>query len=116
MGREVCIRNIVCMYIYIYIDIDIDVSVCIYIYMHTHILFMISGGFHEWGTPHSWMVYYGKSQLEVDDDWGYPYFRKPPHGFQPKWHTQRKCATKLELEPQRTAHWGSESFIDRTFD
>ena len=29
------------------------------------------------GYPHSWMVYNGNSQLEVDDDWGFPYFRKP---------------------------------------
>jgi hypothetical protein len=21
----------------------------------------------------------GKSHLEMDDDWGYPYFRKPPY-------------------------------------
>ena len=31
------------------------------------------------GTPHSWMVYKGKSHVEMDDDWGYPYFRKPPY-------------------------------------
>ena len=37
------------------------------------------GGFHKWGHPRSWMVYKGKSHLEMDDDWGYPYFRKPLH-------------------------------------
>ena len=31
------------------------------------------GGFHQWSYPHSWMVYYGKSHLEMDDDWGYHY-------------------------------------------
>ena len=30
------------------------------------------------GSP-IWMVYKGKSQLEMDDNWGYPYFRKPPY-------------------------------------
>ena len=24
------------------------------------------------------LVYKGKSHLEMDDDWGYPHFRKPP--------------------------------------
>ena len=28
-----------------------------------------------------WMAYDGKSHLEMDDDWGYPYFRKPPNGL-----------------------------------
>ena len=23
-------------------------------------------------------LFHGKSHLEMDDDWGYPYFRKPP--------------------------------------
>ena len=26
-------------------------------------------------------VYSGKFHLEMDDDWGYPYFRKPPNSF-----------------------------------
>ena len=30
------------------------------------------------GTP-KWMVYIGKSHLEMDDEQGYPYFRKPPY-------------------------------------
>ena len=31
------------------------------------------------GTPIAgWIFYKGKSQSEMDDDWGYPYFRKPP--------------------------------------
>ena len=39
----------------------------------------IVGEFHEWGVaPKSWMVDTGKSHLEMDDDWGYPYFRRPP--------------------------------------
>ena len=41
------------------------------------------GGFHRkssWGTPcHSWMVYNGTCQSSMDDDWGSPYFRKPPY-------------------------------------
>ena len=35
-------------------------------------------GFHKWGCPNSWMVDNGKSNLSMDDDWGYFYFRKPP--------------------------------------
>ena len=30
-------------------------------------------------SPYFWMVYNRKSQLQVDDDWGYPYLRKPPN-------------------------------------
>jgi hypothetical protein len=30
------------------------------------------------GETPKWMVYNGKSCLEMDDDWGYPDFRKPP--------------------------------------
>ena len=33
---------------------------------------------NHWGIPNSWLVYKGKSHLEMDDDWGYPYFRTPP--------------------------------------
>ena len=35
------------------------------------------------GVPQQWMVYdvyEGKSHLEMDDDWGYTYFRKRPFG------------------------------------
>ena len=40
-------------------------------------------GSDEWGVPkvevaQRWMVYKGKSQSKMDDDWGYPYFRKHP--------------------------------------
>ena len=27
-------------------------------------------GCHKWGYPNSWMVYDGKSQSKMDDDWG----------------------------------------------
>ena len=47
-------------------------------------------GFHTWGYP-KWLVYKGKSHLEMDDDWGYPqYFfscredtdpERPPRGW-----------------------------------
>ena len=39
-------------------------------------------GFPEsWGYPNSWMVYVRQNTLfQIDDDWGYPYFRKPPFG------------------------------------
>ena len=35
--------------------------------------------FPKLGLPQKWMVYKGKSQSKMDDDWGYPYFRKPPN-------------------------------------
>ena len=31
-----------------------------------------------WFLPKMPRVYSGKYQLEMDDDWGYPYLRKPP--------------------------------------
>ena len=49
-----------CVSLYIYI--------CIYIY----------GGFHKWGVPNSWLVFVRENPTKMDDDWGYPYFRKPP--------------------------------------
>ena len=38
------------------------------------------GSSSSWGYLNSWMVYVGKSQSKMDDDWGYPrFFRKPPN-------------------------------------
>ena len=37
-----------------------------------HMVF-INGGIQEW------LVYKGKPQSKIGDDWGYPYFRKPPY-------------------------------------
>ena len=31
------------------------------------------------GYPHSWMVYFMENPTKVDENWGYPYFRKPPY-------------------------------------
>jgi len=31
------------------------------------------------GTP-KWMVYSGKAENKMDENWGYPHFRKPPYG------------------------------------
>ena len=39
---------------------------------------MVYEGFHKWRSPTSWMVSNGKSDLEMDDDWGYSQFRKLP--------------------------------------
>ena len=33
------------------------------------------------GVPNSWMVYKGKSHLEKEKDYGYPYFRKSPYMY-----------------------------------
>ena len=35
--------------------------------------------FQKRGYPHSCMVYQGKSQSKMDDDWGYPYDLGNPH-------------------------------------
>ena len=35
------------------------------------ILWLLYGGFHKWGYP-KWMVYNGKSQTKMDENWGYP--------------------------------------------
>ena len=35
------------------------------------------GGVPQMVVPNSWMVDDGKYHLEIDDDWGYPHFRKP---------------------------------------
>ena len=38
------------------------------------------GAFLKGGVPpNSWMVYKGIFQSKMDDDWGYPYFRKSPY-------------------------------------
>ena len=45
------------------------------------------GGFLNWGYPHSWMVYKGKS-MKIPLNWmiwGYPHFRKPPYGGFLEW-------------------------------
>ena len=34
-------------------------------------------GFHKWGYPNNGWFISGRSHLEMDDNWGYPYFRKP---------------------------------------
>ena len=41
------------------------------------------GDFHKCGYPNSRMVYIGKSNQNMDDDWGTTHFRKPPNGI--KW-------------------------------
>ena len=38
------------------------------------------------GYPHSWMVYFMENPIKVikvDENWGYPYFRKPPYLHHP---------------------------------
>ena len=39
------------------------------------------GGFLKWGYPNRWMVYFMDNPIQLDDDWGYPHFRKPPLVF-----------------------------------
>ena len=72
------------MYVYIYICMYIYIYVCIYIYMYTIYIYVCiyidMGVSIAMGVPENgWMVYKGKSRLDMDDDWGYPYFRRPPY-------------------------------------
>ena len=34
-----------------------------------------------WGYPNSWMVFVRENPIEMDENWGYPHFRKPPTHF-----------------------------------
>ena len=36
-------------------------------------------GFPKWGYPKSWMVFVREDPTKMDENWGYPYFRKPPN-------------------------------------
>ena len=38
------------------------------------------GGVHRWGYPNSWMVFIRENPANMDDDWGYLCFGKPPFG------------------------------------
>ena len=37
------------------------------------------GGFHQWGYPNSWLVFVRENATKMDENWGYPYFRKPSY-------------------------------------
>jgi hypothetical protein len=37
-----------------------------------------NGGFPIFGVTPQWMVYFMENPTKMDDNWGYPYFRKPP--------------------------------------
>jgi hypothetical protein len=50
----------------------------IYYFILLYIIHYIYGGFPKIEVPHSWMIYNGKSYSKMDENWGYPYFRKPP--------------------------------------
>ena len=52
------------------------------------------------GYPKSWMVYSGKPHLEIDDDWGYPYLRKPPNGTLVKYNGCRQKISSMSLFPK----------------
>ena len=47
--------------------------------MYIYIIYTY-GGFHSHGgTPIAGWFIKENPNLEMDDDWGYPYFRKPPY-------------------------------------
>ena len=37
------------------------------------------GGFHSHGGTQKLLLFFGENPVEMDDDWGYPYFRQPPN-------------------------------------
>jgi hypothetical protein len=37
------------------------------------------------GYPNSWMVYFMENPIKMNDDWGYPHFRKPPYDVITLW-------------------------------
>jgi hypothetical protein len=41
----------------------------------------LSGGFHKWRCPNSWMVYFMEKQKSIDDNWGYPHDFGNTHDF-----------------------------------
>ena len=51
------------------------------------------GGFHKWGYPKIDVFLKKKTEIPMKmDDWGYPYFRKPPHGKYTSNCSQGKCS------------------------
>ena len=65
------------------------VSSCIAIHVyarnsHINAGFHSHGGYH--GISQKWLVYFMENpHLKMDDDWGYPDFRKPPVGHPNSW-------------------------------
>ena len=55
-------------YIYIHSLLCISISICVCLY----------GGLLKWGYLNSWMVYLLENPTKMDENWRYPYFRKPP--------------------------------------
>ena len=45
------------------------------------------GGFQlgKWGTQIAGWFFLRENPIEMDDDWGYPYFGKPPNLDNPDW-------------------------------
>ena len=54
------------------------------------------GGFHQWGYPKDGWFIIWKIHLEMDDDWGYPYFRKPPYGLITNWFLLNPAHTSID--------------------
>ena len=43
------------------------------------IAILLKWGFPSMGVPNSWLVFVRENPTKMDDDWGYPYFTKPPN-------------------------------------
>ena len=47
--------------------------------------YVIGRGIFINGGTRKWMLYNWTSQSKMDDNWGYPHFRKPPYGKSGGW-------------------------------
>jgi len=41
----------------------------------------LSGGFHKWGCPNSWIIYFSWKNKNLYDNWGYPHDFGNTHDF-----------------------------------
>ena len=71
------------------------------------------GGFHKWGCPkNAWFTV--ENPIQMDDNWGYPYFRKPPHidrYYQFYSWTEDHCSP---IYPTKWTNWLNDATIGGT--
>ena len=55
------------------------------------------------GVRQKWLVY-GTSNLEMDENWGYPHFRKPPN-LSKKWEIRYGSGEMMKLQKRNWRFW-----------
>ena len=61
-------------------------------------VYVLYGGFHnKWGCPKIFGLHW-KIPLKKDDDWGYPYFRKPPYMYLKSLETTNQLGAGLAID------------------